>query len=271
MEKVTVATSSLSLLDAARDSAGLVSILEFLESQAPALASTESTSSFLTAAKQVKGRGDGIWTQNVAKAFGSCLRSWKALSVGDDKTDVGEEESKEQPLIKARPGVPRLLNREILGVFNSLAKHIIAHGEKHGWGDNFGAERDLAIHTDFRGCPGFSDPLLILQYTGEDTRLDSITLINDPDEGFDEMGGEEGKKFCRIIEKLWKISPQAFVASIFDSLEKAYAYEEDCVCVNINLEDYLGDELSQAVLERLSKERVDAKRRSAEFEEQYLE
>jgi hypothetical protein len=163
------------------------------------------------------------------------------------------------------------LSKEVLASFAVLAKHTVTYAEKHGWGDNLGPDRDLAIHTSFRGCPCFSDPLLVLHYTGEDARLESITLINDPDEGFDEMGEEEGKKFCRMIDLFWKISPRVFVASIINSLQYAYADQEDCVCVNINLEDYLGDELSPTVRERLSKERVDAKRARAEFEEQYLE
>ena len=163
------------------------------------------------------------------------------------------------------------LSKEVLASFAVLAKHTVAHAEKHGWGDNLGPDRDLAIHISFRGCPCFSDPLLVLHYTGEDARLESITLINDPDECFDEMGGEEGKKFCRMIDLFWKISPRAFVGSIINSLQYAYAYQEDCVCVNMNLEDYLGDELSPAVRKRLSKERLDAKRARAEFEEQYLE
>ena len=163
------------------------------------------------------------------------------------------------------------LSKEVLDSFAVLAKHTVVYAEKHGWVDNLGPDRDLGIHISFRGCPGFLDPLLILLYTGKEARLESITLINDPDEGFDEMGEEQGKKFCRMIEKLWKISPSAFVASIINSLQNAYADQEDCVCVNIHLDDFLEDELSPAVRERLSKERAHAKRARADYEQRYLE
>ena len=81
------------------------------------------------------------------------------------------------------------------------------------------------------------------------------------------MDEEKAKKFYAVIEKLWKISSPTFAKSVVDSEETAYMEPSGdiMVCVNINMEDYFGDELPLADRQRVKEEREYAEKRRLEY------
>ena len=159
-----------------------------------------------------------------------------------------------------------IVNEEMLGVLGEVVEKVRGDGEKD-WGEDFGVESNVLVYIYFSGCPGFSDPLLTLEYSGNDTRPRRETAFDDINDSFETMDEEKAKKFYAVIEKLWKTSSQNFAKSVVDSEETAFMEPSGdiMVCVNINMEDYFGDELPLAVRQRLREEREDAEKRRLEY------
>ena len=159
-----------------------------------------------------------------------------------------------------------IVNEEMLGVFGEVVDKVRGDGEKN-WGEDFDVDSSVLVYIYFSGCPGFSDPLLTLEYSGNEKKPCGETAIDDINDSFETMDEEKAKKFYAVIEKLWKISSPTFAKSVVDSEETAYMEPSGdiMVCVNINMEDYFGDELPLAVRQRLKEEREDAEKRRLEY------
>ncbi len=159
-----------------------------------------------------------------------------------------------------------IVNEEMLGVFGKVVEKVRSDGEKN-WGEDFDVDSSVLVYIYFSGCPGFSDPLLTLEYSGNETKPCRETAIDDINDSFETMDEEKAKKFYAVIEKLWKISSPTFAKSVADSEETAFMLpsREILVSVNINMEDYFGDELPLAVRQRLREERDDAEKRRLEY------
>ena len=159
-----------------------------------------------------------------------------------------------------------IVNEEMLGVLGEVVEKVRGDGEKE-WGEHFGVDSCVLVYIYFSGCPGFSDPLLTLEYSGNEKKPRGETAIDDINDSFETMDEGKAKKFYAVIEKLWKISSLTFAKSVVDSEESAYMEPSGdiMVCVNINMEDYFGDELPLAVRQRLKEEREDAEKRRLEY------
>jgi len=159
-----------------------------------------------------------------------------------------------------------IVNEEMLGVFGKVVEKVRSDKEKE-WGEDFDVDSSVLVYIYFSGCPGFLDPLLTLEYSANETKPRRETAIDDINDSFEMMDEEKAKKFYAVIEQLWKISSPTFAKSVVDSEETAYMEPSGdiMVCVNINMEDYFGDELPLAVRQRLQEEREDAEKRRLEY------